>query len=113
MMKKNRKGIFWFSAAVPSALILAALCGLPAAAQTAAQPQVLTNAVVNEPIHFDVSPPLAELVMEAPAQQGVRLMHAPMRPKPQQLTGARQSQGAEAAGALQPLIAPPSVPLSA
>ena len=34
-------------------------------------------------------------------------MHAPMKPKLQQLTGARQSQVAEAASALQPLIASP------
>ena len=51
-----------------------ALCGLPAAAQQAAtQPQVLSNAVANEPIQFDVSRPLAELLKEAPAQQGVRM----------------------------------------
>ena len=33
------------------------------------KPHVLSNAVVNEPIHFDVSRPLAELVTEAPAQR--------------------------------------------
>ncbi|MGD1082822.1 MAG: hypothetical protein ABR881_31285 [Candidatus Sulfotelmatobacter sp.] len=70
------------------------------------KPQVLSNAVVNEPIQFDVSPPLAELVTKAPAQQGVRVMHAPMRPKLQQLTGAQKSQVAGAASALQPLISP-------
>jgi hypothetical protein len=106
IMKKNNKRILYFSVAVLSALILAALCSLPAAAQQAPTgPQVLSNGVANEPIHFDVSPPLAELLTEAPAQQGVRLMHAPKMPKLQQLTGAQQSQIA-GAGALQPLIAP-------
>jgi hypothetical protein len=106
-MKKNNKGILWFSAAALSALILAAPSGLRAAPQrTPTEPQVLSNAEVNEPLHFDVSPSLAKLPTEAPAQQGVRLMHAPKRPKLQQLTGAQQSQGAGAAAALQPLIAP-------
>jgi hypothetical protein len=107
-MKNNNKRILGFSVAVLSALILVAPSGLRAAPQqTPSQPQVLSNAVANEPIQFDVSPPLAELLKEAPAQQGVRLMHAPMKPKLQQLTGARQSQVAEAASALHPLIASP------
>jgi hypothetical protein len=106
-MKKNNMRILRFSGAVVSALILAALCGLPAAAQQApTQPQVLSNAVVNRPIQFDVSRPLAELLTEAPPQQGFRMMHAPMRPKLQQLIGAQKSQGEGAAAALQPLIAP-------
>ena len=101
------KRILCFSVAVLSVLILAALSGLRAAPlQTPTEPQVLSNAIVNEPIQFDVSPPLVELAMETPAQQGVRLKHAPRGPKLQQLTGAQQSQGALAAGALQPLIAP-------
>jgi hypothetical protein len=106
-MKKNNKRILCFSVAGLSTLILAALSGLPAAAQqTPTEPKVLSNAVVNEPIQFDVSPPLAELVREAPAQQGFRMMHAPKRPKLQQLKGAQQSQGTGAAAALQPWIAP-------
>jgi hypothetical protein len=106
-MKKNNKRVLCFSLAVLSALILAALCGLPAAAQqTPTQPKVLSNAVVNESIHSDVSRPLAEVLREAPAQQGLRTMHAPMKPKLQQLTGAQQSQGARAAVAVQPLIFP-------
>ena len=100
-MKKNDKRISCFSMAVLSALILAALCGLPGAAQqTPTQPQVLSNAVVNEPIHFDVSSPLAELLTTAPAQQGVRVMHAPRMPKLEQLKGAQQSQ---VGGQRQPL----------
>ncbi len=82
-----------------------------AAQQTPTNPQVLSNAVANQPIQFDVSPPLALLVREALAQQGDRMMHAPMKPKSQKLTGARQtrgaqSQGGRAASALQLLIAP-------
>jgi hypothetical protein len=107
-MKKNDKRILCFSVAVVSTLILAPLCGLPAAAQQApTQPQVLSNAVANEPIHFDVSPPLAELVTETPASQGVHLMHAPMLPKLQQLTGAKQNEVVPATADLQPLIARP------
>ena len=104
---KNSKRILWFSAEVLSTLILAALCGLPAAAQlTPTGPQVLSNAVANEPIQFDVSRPLAELVTEAPAQQqGAYVTHPPMNPK-LPLTGAQQSQVGEAAGALQPLSVP-------
>jgi hypothetical protein len=68
------------AAAVLSALILAALWGLPAEAQQT--PQVLSNAVTNPPIQFDVSRPLAEMLREAPAQQGIRhVMHEPLKPK--------------------------------
>jgi len=64
-MKDNSKSTLCFSLAVLSALILAALCGLPAAAQQSpTQPQVLGKAVVNAPVHFDVSPALAALVTE-------------------------------------------------
>ena len=111
-MKRNSKRILCFSVAVLSALILAVLCGLPAAAQqTASEPRVFGNAVVNQPTHFDVSPPLAELVREAPALQSVRVMHAPMQPKLKQFTAAKQSQVAGAAGALEPLI-PPAISAS-
>jgi hypothetical protein len=107
-MKKNNNGILCFSVAVLSALILAAPSGLRAEPQqTPTEPQVLSNAVVNEPIQFDVSRPLAQLLREAPAQQqGDRVTHAPMQPKLQQLKGAQLSQGGVAASALQPLIAP-------
>jgi hypothetical protein len=107
IVKKNDRRVLSFSVAVLWTLILAALCGLPAAAQqTTAQPKVLSNAVVNQPVHFDVSRPLAELLKEAPAQQSVRLMHAPMQPKMKQFAAAQQSQVAAAAGALEPLISP-------
>ena len=107
-MRKNSERVLCFSVTVLSALILAALCGLPAAAQqTLTRPKVLSNAVVNQSIQFDVSRPLAEVVREAPAMQGSRTMHAPKRPKLQQLTSARQSQAGREAAAVQPLIASP------
>jgi hypothetical protein len=89
-------------------LVLATLpTGLRAAPQqTLSGPQALSNAVVNQPTHFDVSLPLAELVTEAPAQQGVRLMHAPMQPKLKQLKrqqGQVVGQVGGPAGALEPL----------
>jgi hypothetical protein len=106
-MKKNDKRILYFAVTALSALILAALCGLPTAAQqTTTSPKVLSNAVANEPIHFDVSRPLTELLTEAPAQQARRQMHATMKPKLQKLTGAQRGQVAEAASAIQSLIAP-------
>jgi hypothetical protein len=106
-MKEPSKRTLSFSAAVLSALTLAAPTGVRAAPhQTPIEPQVLSNAVVNEPIQFDVSPPLAELQTAGPAQQGVRVMHAPMRPKPQPLPLAQQSLGVGAVSAVQSLIAP-------
>jgi len=111
-LKNNRRGL-WLSAVVQSALTVAALHGLPAAAQqTTTAPQVLSNAVSSQPIHFDVSPPLAGLAAGAPAQPlGEYVTHAPLlKPKLQQLTSAPQSQGAGPAGALQPLI---GLPISA
>ena len=102
---KDFKRILSFSAAVLSALTLAAPSGLRAAPhQTPAEPQVLSNAVANEPMRFDLSPQLGELVSGAQVQQGVRLMHKPLQPK--QFTSTQQSQGAVASSAAQPLITP-------
>ena len=99
-MEKASNGILWFSAAVLSALTLAVPSGLRAA------PQVLSNAIANGPNQFDVSAPLGALVSEAPAQQGVRLMHKPMQPKQftSESPGTRQNQALVAASAAQPLI---------
>ena len=91
--------------AVLSALFLVVLSGLPAVAQQT--PQVLSNAVANSPIQFDVSRPLAQLLREAPAQQGIRhVMHEPLKPKLHPSMGAQLRQGAKGMGALQPLIGP-------
>jgi hypothetical protein len=104
---KNDKRSLCFSVAIVSGLILAAAWGLPAAAQqTPVQPQVLSNAVVNEAMQFDVSPPLGELLKETPAYQGSRLIHAPMLPKLRQLTSTQHIHGAEAAAGLEASIAP-------
>jgi hypothetical protein len=101
-MKNNSKGISWFPAVVLSALSMTVLYDLPAAAQqVATQPKVLSNAVANLPSHFDVSAPLAALVKEASAQQGVRVIHAPMNPKRSPLTSVGPSQSAVTANAAQ------------
>jgi hypothetical protein len=105
-MKENRKRILYFSAAVLSALTLPAPSGVRAAPhQAPAEPQVLSNAVANGPIQFDVSLPLT-LLTEATTQQGDRLTHTPLLPKLGPLTVAPLKQGAKAAAALQPLVAP-------
>jgi hypothetical protein len=99
-MEKTSNGILLFSAAVLSALTLAVPSGLRAA------PQVLSNAVANGPIQVDVSAALGALVSEAPAQQGVRLMHKPMQPKLQRFTSDEQALDAIKGVALKPLISP-------
>ncbi len=99
-MKGNGKRIFCFSVAIVSALTLSAPSYVRAA------PQVLSNAVANEPVHFDVSPMLGALVSQAPAPQGAGLMHKPMQPKLQRFTSAQQSQGTAVASAAQALISP-------
>ncbi len=78
-----------------------------AAQPTLTAPQVLSNAVANKPIRFDVSRPLAEMAARAPAPQGDRLTHAPLQPKLQRLTAAQQRQGLGATAPLQPLIGSP------
>jgi hypothetical protein len=104
-MRNNTSGVLCFPVAVLSTLSLIALCGLPAVAlQTTIQPQVLSNAVMNEPSHFDVSAPLAELVTTASLSQGVRAMHAPMKTKLPRLMSAQMIQGAVVASVAQPLI---------
>jgi hypothetical protein len=99
-MEGTGKRFFCFSTAILSALILAAPSGVRAA------PQVLSNAVANGPIHFDVSPPLTELATAAPGQQGVVLMHKPLQPKAQQVAPAAQSQVAGTASSVEPLVVP-------
>src|ERR1700688_3197531 len=105
-MEKSDRRILRFSVAFLSALILAALCGLQAAAQqTATQPKVIGNAIVNAPIHSDVSSPLGEMLAQATAQGGVHSVHAPLHPKMQQLTSASGSKSEEKATAIQQLTA--------
>ncbi len=59
-MNSRRKFPYWFAAAL-AVLFVAATCALPAAAQGHGQVQVLSNAVVNLPLHSDVSPPLRDM----------------------------------------------------
>ena len=79
---------------------------LPASAaqQTLTAPKVLSNAVANKPIQFDVSRPLAEMAAKAQALQSDRVTHAPLRPKLSKMTAAQLSKGAATPSALQPLI---------
>jgi hypothetical protein len=74
-----------------------------------AQPQVLSNAAVNEPIQFDVSPPLRDLPTEVLPQGGVQLINPPLRPKLSQLKQAAQQGGTAFSAAPQ---ASPSRPIS-
>jgi hypothetical protein len=58
-MRKGRKRVLADSVPVLAVLCLAVVCALPALAQrVTGQPQVLSNAQVNLPIHSDISPPL-------------------------------------------------------
>jgi len=99
-MKKSR---FRFS--VISLLILVALALLvypsPSRTQgTPSGPQVIGNPVLNEPVHFDVSPPLSEMVKQAAPPTGLQVtVHRPLRPKQTQMQPAVQ-QGAPALGPL-------------
>jgi hypothetical protein len=111
-MNKEDIGISWYSVARRVALSFAALCAFPAAAQSiAAEPQVLSNAVANAPVQFDVSPGLAPLlsqasVSEALLPQGDRVMQAPMKPKRAQSTASPLSQLGVSPGTFQPAIGP-------
>jgi hypothetical protein len=105
-MQKSSTGILWSSVAVLSALSVVALCGLPASAeQTAAHPQVLRNAVVNEAVQFDVSEPLSEMA-QAPAQAGIGVaVHPMLQPKLNKLKNSTPGVSAVAHyGAPGPLI---------
>jgi hypothetical protein len=70
---------------------------------------VITNAVLNAPVHFDVSPPLSELMSQPAApQRGPSVMHPPLRPKLDRLEkfaarGASQASN-EALPTMGPLI---------
>jgi hypothetical protein len=86
---------------------LAITLSASAAQQTATKIQVLGNAVVNAPVRFDISRPLAEMAAKAPAPQGDRLTHAPLQPKLQRLTAAQVSKGAPTPSSFQPLIGSP------
>ena len=107
-MKSDTKRIPHLLVPSLAALCLAVMCTLPTAAQsrTTNGPQVLSNAVAHEPIHFDVSPPLSEMVAELLAQGGVRLMHAPLRPKLDKLKAAAGRGAPRVGAAPEPALGP-------
>jgi len=84
-----RRGVVRFSTTALSVLCLAFLCALPASAQNRrSQPNVAHNPIVHSAIHFDVSPPLRELVKEVPPQFGFHEAEPVLRPKLQSLMAA-------------------------
>jgi hypothetical protein len=88
-MTKSNTWILRFSGAIFAALSATALCGPAAAAQqSASQPQVLSKAIVNTPVHSDVSAPLTALTASASVPQASDTTHAPIKPKLLQLASA-------------------------
>ena len=75
--------------AVVCVLFLLAFCALPALAQK--NVQSISNAVVNYPIHSDISAPLSSY--PAQAIVGSSRVHAPLKPKEQQLRAAGGAAG--------------------
>jgi hypothetical protein len=77
------------------------------AQETSAQPRVLTDTVVDEPLEFDVSPPLGDLPVVL-SEGGALVIHPLLRPKLQPLEGpVRQGTppaGGELASSPGPLI---------
>jgi len=102
------KSLRWLRIIVACLFVtLAVTLWASAAQQTSTAPQVLSNAVANKPIHFDVSQPLAEMATRAPALRSDRMTHAPVLPKLQQWKDAVQRQGTGATSTHQPLTGPP------
>ena len=77
-MEKTSRPILWFTAMLVSVLSLM-IAYAPRA--TAQQPKVLSNAVSNAPLRFDVSPPLGSLVTPPPTSKSSHVPHAPIKPK--------------------------------
>jgi len=77
-MEKTSRPILWFSAMLVSLLSLMIAYATQATAQ---QPKVISNAVSNAPLRFDVSPPLGSLVTPPPTSKSSHVPHAPMKPK--------------------------------
>jgi len=85
-MKKG--GAVYLPVPLMSALILASICGTQAFAQLPGQPETISNAVVNEATHFDLSQPLRELVTQAPSLVSPPVpIHQVLRPKEDKLRG--------------------------
>jgi hypothetical protein len=87
-------------------LLLAAMCGLPAAGQQTPIPKVLNNAFVNTPLKFDVSPPLGEMLTLAAVPGSSHATHAPRHPKQPQSNGVQNNQTLMPAAGLAPSASP-------
>jgi hypothetical protein len=108
-MKKDRA--FCLSVTIVSALILASMCVSQAfaqvSAQQSAQPQVIGNAVANEPTYFDISRPLSQMVARAPTQQVAPVaIRSVMRPKLDKLQAIGQPRPGAAAAAFSTPLSP-------
>jgi len=98
----KRKCVY-LSLAILTALILTAAGTLPAFAQGAAQVQVISSAVVNQPTHFDVSPPLSQMVMQNPGPGfGPAAIHSVLRPKLAKLQAMGQPRPTAASSPISP-----------
>src|ERR1700693_5922029 len=69
-----------------SAVVFLLLAPAVRAQETSAQAPLFTHSQVNEPIHFDVSPPVSQLAHSVPPAQGQNVIHAVRIPKSQKLT---------------------------
>ncbi|MDB6158584.1 MAG: hypothetical protein JWO04_2290 [Gammaproteobacteria bacterium] len=103
-MKKSDTWILRFSGAIFATLSATALCGSAAAAQqSASQPQVLSKAIVNTPVHSDVSAPLTALTASASVPRASDTTHAPIKPKMLQVASAPLT-GTGTVSAAQPTV---------
>lgn len=86
---KNSRRVLRFSTVVLAALFVAFLMAPPASAQSGpSHPSVAHNPMVHSATHFDVSPPLREMIKTTPPQFGFHEAEPVRRPKLQQLMEA-------------------------
>ncbi len=95
-MRKVTRGVSWVALASVVALSAAALWSarLPAA-EVAAQPHVLRNAVMQTPVAFDVSRPLIEMAQAPEAPIAPAVMHPMLQPKLQKLDSSSPGPSAK------------------
>jgi hypothetical protein len=84
-----------------SAVVFLLLAPAVRAQETLAQAPLFIHSQVNEPIHFDVSPPVSQLAHAVLLPQGQQLIHAVRIPKLQKLTSAPAGVNAPVDAALQ------------